>query len=155
MASVLFYLAWGPTAVFFWAGSVLIDVDHYYDYLHHNRFSDFNIRRMFAYHNEIATRLYKRPEFLNLSILHTVEFLLPLYLAALWLDSFALKAMVFGCLFHIGLDLVDLYKKKIFFLRCFSVVDYIIRKRQRLGRGMDPTGVYRDAVQVVREKNVV
>ncbi len=153
IASIGFYLLWGPAAIYFWAGSVLIDIDHYTDYLYHNKFKDFSVRRMFDYHNLISSGMDRRPGFLNVSPLHTVEFLFPLYLCAHWTDSLAVKATVFGCLFHMCLDFISLYKKKIFFNRTFTVVEYIIRKRLLLRRGLNPTHIYIEAATIVRNQN--
>ena len=52
-ASVVLYPAIGVDAAFLFAGSVLIDVDHYLEYLYHNGFRDFSVTKMFRYHGAL------------------------------------------------------------------------------------------------------
>ncbi len=154
LAAIVFYFLWGPAAVFFWAGSVLIDLDHYVDYVYHSGFRDFSVKRMFDYHKLITDGMYRRPEFLNLSIFHTVEFLCALYILGHITDSFAIKAVFFGCIFHMALDLIWLYQKLSLFTRSFFVIEYFIRRRLLMGRGLNPATVYREASRIVRGQDI-
>jgi hypothetical protein len=148
-ASALLYPMLGPAgAVTFLAGSVLVDIDHYIEYVYHNRLTDFGIRRMFRFHRAIGG-LLKRPEMLNVEIFHTIEFMLLLYALSLYAGSAALNAFFFGILFHIALDMIDLLRRGIFFLRCNSLTEYFIRRRAMAGRGLVPRTVYTDALDII------
>ncbi|MCL4466713.1 MAG: hypothetical protein M1389_11945 [Chloroflexi bacterium] len=85
----------------FWAGAVLIDVDHYLWYI--AQFRDFSLIRAWAYlrvrhSRRDKVKLEPRPVIL----LHTFEVLLPLAFVAV--RSGWGKAMLGGMLFHIALD---------------------------------------------------
>ncbi len=127
----------------FWAASVVIDVDHYWDYVYRNGFRDWSPRRMFEFHQTLFTKI-RRPEFLALSLFHTMEWFLLVYLAAVWLDATVLFAALWGMLFHFVLDVVRLAGYRAAFKRAFSMVEYIIRRRSLVRRGLDPDRVYRE-----------
>lgn len=136
----------GKDSVVFFAASILIDLDHYLDFLWHNRFTDFSVRRMFAYHDWLGKNLY-RPGFLNLEIFHTAEFLIPLFLISHWTGSAALFAVWLGFVFHVVLDIVNLAAHGVPFLRAHSFVEFFIRKRRLERKGFDPVGLCREALR--------
>ena len=70
-ASLLPALGSIPSAGFL-IGTIVIDADHYLDFLVHNRFRDFSVRKMFRYHQRLFLSI-KRPEFISLEIFHTFE----------------------------------------------------------------------------------
>lgn len=148
-ASALLYPLLGlPGAIIFFAGSVLVDIDHYFDYVYHNRFTDFGIRNMFAYHSAIE-KFLRRPDMLNVEIFHTLEFMLPLYALSHYLESSLLRALFFGILFHIALDMTYLIRRRLFFKRCNSLTEYFIRRRAMAARGLIPRTIYTDAIKVI------
>ena len=63
----------GVNSAAFLTASVLIDVDHYLDYVYRNNFTDFSIKRMFAFHDFLEEKASEIP-FVVLSVMHTVEF---------------------------------------------------------------------------------
>lgn len=132
----------------FWASSVLIDVDHYWDYLHHNGFRDWSWRKTFTFHAELFKRLTD-PRFLGLNLFHTVEWFLLVGSAAVWWDSSALLAVLGGMTFHLGLDLLRLSFHRAIFKRALSVVEYWIRRWRLLRTGLDPDEVYAEALAAI------
>lgn len=144
------YPALGLDAVFFWAASIAIDLDHYLDYIYHNRFTDFSFKRMFRYHG-ILSKKWASPEFINLEIFHTVEFLVPLFIFSRWTGSPALFAVCLGFLFHVFLDAYFLFRKKVPFIRAHSFTEYYIRRRMLEKKGLSPVGLYLDAAKAVRK----
>lgn len=144
------YPALGAGSVLFWAASVAIDLDHYLDYLWHNRFTDLGFKRMFEYHR-LLTKKWHDPAFLNIEIFHTVEFIVPLFAIAHFTGSAPLFAVCLGFIFHIALDLVSLYRNGIFFARAHSLPEYFLRKKMLQGRGLDPAMLYLDAARMTRE----
>ncbi len=149
-ASLALYPFIGLKSILFWIASIGIDFDHYLDYIYHNGFKDFSLKKMFDYHR-ILQGMWGRPDFLNLSVLHTIEFLLPMILLALWMEWVWLQVIFFGFVFHIILDMIFLYKHKIFFLRSYSVIEYYIRRNRLLKAGMHPRNVYDDALRLMEE----
>jgi hypothetical protein len=149
-ASAALYPAMGVNALLFFAASFAIDFDHYLDYVYHNGFKDFSLKRMFGYHNALE-RMWDRPEFLNMEVFHTIEFIVPLFAAARLLDSLALEAVFWGITFHVLLDMVYLYRMKIFFKRSYSMTEYFIRRRALEMRGLKPVELYLSAVREAME----
>jgi hypothetical protein len=74
-------LAWflKMKAIYFFFASVLIDMDHYFDYALRNH--DLSLHRMFKYHEELFEYTKTNP-YLGISVLHTVEFIAPCCLGA-------------------------------------------------------------------------
>jgi len=134
-----------PGSAIFWVASVLIDADHYGDYLHRNGFRDWSPRRMFEFHRLLFMRIH-RPDFLALSLCHTVEFFTFVYVAAAVLRSSALWAVFWGMCFHLFLDLIFLVWHRAVFSRALSLVEYVIRRRRMRERGADPDLVYEEVL---------
>ena len=129
----------------FWAASVLIDVDHYWDYLCRNRFRNWSFRKTFEFHRALFQRI-RDPEFLALNVFHTVEWFLLVSLAGVWLGSSVIVAAFLGMVFHLGLDLARLASCRATFARALSIVEYWVRRRALVARGLDPDRPYRDAL---------
>jgi hypothetical protein len=129
----------------FWASTVLIDVDHHWDYVYRNGFTDWSLRRALAFHR-VLFGTFQRPEFLALNLFHTVEWFALALAAGAWLGSSAVLAAVLGMLFHLTLDLAWLAWHRATFKRALSVVEYVIRRRGLVRRGLDVDAVYREAL---------
>src|SRR5581483_4018485 len=71
---------------FFFAGSVLIDIDHYLDFLYFSRFREWSPSGMFRFHGRLAKVIHK-PGFCALEAFHTAEFFLGILLLGLALRS--------------------------------------------------------------------
>ena len=141
----------GINSLFFWLASIFIDVDHYIDFLWNNGFRDFSISGMLDYHERLG-RLWDRPEFLNVEIFHTVEFLGPLYIFSRYTDSKIVEAVLMGFLFHVVLDMIYMYRNNAFFKRAYSITEYFIRKRLMIRRGLDPAGLMRNTARSAVER---
>jgi hypothetical protein len=149
-AAAAFYPYLGGGSAAFFAASVAIDADHYIEYVYHNGYTDFSPARMFGFHREIF-KLSGRPDFLNIEVFHTVEFMSTISAAALFTGSQPLMAAFYGMAFHIILDMIFLARRGMFFKRSYTAIEYIIRKR-RLGKmGMNPGDVYRSALKSLKE----
>jgi len=132
----------------FWAASVLIDVDHHWDYVYRNGFRDFSARGMFAYHDAIFAHIRRR-EFVGLSLFHTIECFLLVAAGAFWWHSGFLFAALWGMVFHMSLDLLRLAGQNALFSRALSVVEYRVRRRWLIGQGIDPDEPYAQALASV------
>lgn len=152
LASAAIYPVIGANALFFWLASFLIDIDHYLDYVYHNGFRDLGLKGMFDYHNALEL-FWNEPEFLNMEVFHTVEFLIPFYAISIWTGSTAMQVVFWGFIFHIVLDMVFLLKINILFKRTHSMVEYFVRKRMYAKRGLDTAAIYGKALDLVRKNN--
>jgi hypothetical protein len=132
----------------FWAASVLLDVDHYWEYLEKNGFRDWSPRKMFAYHGEIFRRL-RRPDLLALNLFHTVEWLGLVLAACWWWGGVVPAAALAGMVFHLALDLLRLAWLRAVTARALSLVEYVIRRRRLIRRGLDPDAVQREALLAI------
>ena len=132
----------------FWASSVLLDVDHYWEYLVKNGFSNWSWGKTFAFHHEVFKRI-QRPELLAINLFHTIEWLALVYLAGRWWGSTVAMAALGGMVFHLFLDLLRLAYWGKLTTRVVSVVEYVIRRRRMIRRGIDPDVVYREALEAI------
>jgi len=111
----------------FCAGSILIDVDHQIFYYFRTGRCDIN--GMFRFFREGVDEHLDSIPYLGVCIFHTVEFF-----SAVWLLSFfypSLKYLLAGLVFHIILDIYDLIRLKIPFIRAYSLLEHLIRKRTK------------------------
>lgn len=114
------------TAVFC-AGSILIDVDHQIFYFF--RTGRLDISGMFRYFREdVDKHLYSIP-YLGVCIFHTVEFFLAIALLSVFFPLF--KYLLAGLIFHIILDIYDLIRLKVPFIRAYSLFEHLIRRRTK------------------------
>lgn len=148
LAGAALYPVFGAESLLFWGASFAIDIDHYLDYIYHNGFTDFSFKKMFEYHG-VLDRFWYEVEFLNIEIFHTLEFMGPLYFLSLAPGLGFIKAVFWGFLFHIVLDMIYLYWNGIFFLRAYSFAEYYIRKRRLEEKGYRPEAIYFQAIKII------
>lgn len=108
----------------FAVGSILIDVDHYLLYLERTRC--FSVTGMFRYF-EALQPIQKEIPYLGVCIFHTVDF----FLIIAFLCHFypVLLPFLAGALFHFALDLFDLRRKGVPFIRAYFLVEHLIRRK--------------------------
>ena len=110
----------------FAAGSILIDVDHYFLYIQRTR--RFDIRGMFRYFAELQPIETTIP-YVGLCIFHTFDFFLLVALLSYFQPFFI--PLLAGFIFHFIFDLLHLYRKKVLFIRSFFLLEHFIRRRQK------------------------
>jgi hypothetical protein len=152
VASVALYPFPSPGGLVFLLSTVAIDADHYLDYVFHNGFKDLNPRNGFLYHN-VLRGWWRRPEFLNLSVFHTVEFIGTLCLLYAWTGSAWLGAVCWGLIFHMVIDTLYLWAHNGLTLRAYSVIEYYVRKNRLVARGLKPGAMYQEAVRSITQGN--
>jgi hypothetical protein len=150
VGSIVLYPFPSLLGLVFWLSSVVIDVDHYLDFIYRNGFTDFRIKGMFLYH-DVLKGFWGRPEFLHISVFHTVEFAAMVYILSVWTDAAWLKALCLGIFFHLALDWIYLYRHKVLTLRAYSVIEYLIRKRRLVTQGLSPGTIYSEALRYVND----
>ena len=138
------YFHWGLSrALLFWGAEVLIDADHYWDYLWRSKFKDWSARRMFRFCDLITARLYDK-NFLGFSLLHTAEVFTAVYLLARYFNHTFFITIFYGMLFHLMLDMLSLAYRKRFFVRAYSIIEYWIRKKAMIHHGLKPDEFYKE-----------
>jgi len=144
VAAAFLYFHWGLwRALLFWGATVLIDADHYWDYLWRSKFVDWSGWRMFRYYNLIEERGNEKNLY-AFSLLHTAEFFLLVYvLARFWSYDFFV-AVFWGMAFHLFLDIVDLAYNRRLFIRAYSIIEYWIRRPRLIRRGVDSDAFCRE-----------
>ncbi len=148
IASAALYPVMGFNALWFFGASVLIDIDHYLDFIYHNKLRDLSLKSMFLYH-ETLTKWWASPEFMNMEVFHTAEFLSVVFVLALVLESGALRALFFGLIFHIALDVIFLIRHHILNKRVHSIAGYFMKKKKMAREGLDPANLYTRAAGIV------
>lgn len=114
----------GSELLLFAVGSVLIDTDHYFLYV--VRTGRFDIRGMFRYFEELQPIQHTIP-YVGLCLFHTIDFLLLVGIAAALYPS--LLPLLAGLIYHFLLDLIDLRRKGVLFIRAYFLVEHAIRRR--------------------------
>lgn len=110
----------------FCTGSVLIDVDHYLCYI--QRTKRYSVSGMFRYFEELWKIEHDIPYY-GLCLFHTFDFFFLVAILAFFYPIFI--PFLSGLLFHFGVDLFDLFRKKIPFIRAYFLVEHLIRRRQK------------------------
>ena len=143
-ASIVLYPTFGPVTAFFFIGSVLIDVDHYIDFLYFAGFRNWSVRAMFRFHSILA-RWRNKPNLYALEAFHTMEFFAALLAVGIYFKSSILLLTFAGMVFHLFLDLIRLRQYNGVHLRALSFIEYWIKARRMKAAGIDPEGVIKEA----------
>lgn len=144
------YPVLGSDVIYFYIPSVLIDTDHYIDYLYFAKFRDWSVKRMFKFHNHMLQWKHRK-DLMALEAFHTAEFLLAILAVGLYFKSNAVLLAFSGLTFHMILDLIRMNQWKRIDLRALSFVEYIIRKKKMLKAGIHPEAPYFEAYRLVKE----
>ncbi len=123
-AAILLTFRSGVEVLLFTTAGILIDADHYLAYVIRRR--DLSVRRMFRYFNEFQSVERTVPYF-GLCLFHTADILLLIGILS-WFFPL-LRPVVAGMLFHHLLDIIDLTRKGVPFIRAFFLVEHFIRRR--------------------------
>jgi len=110
----------------FGSGSILIDVDHLLFY--YIRTGRRDVGGMFRYFREEVDQHLDRIPYLGVCVFHTAEFFLAIALLAAFYPM--VRFLLAGLLLHISLDIFDLIRLKIPFIRAYSLIEHLIRRRR-------------------------
>jgi len=150
-ASVVLAPFFGAKTLLFFLASVLIDSDHYLDYLYYSGFKNWSVKTMFRFHGTMAAWRNK-PDICALEAFHTAEFLGALGACALLFHSMELSLIFWGMIFHMGLDLIRLSQWKRVDLRALSFTEYWVRKKRMMVRGVNPETIFEEAYRTVSQE---
>lgn len=108
---------WDSLIVFL--AAIFIDTDHYIRYVFITK--DWSIKNSIKYYYDKTKKRYH-----ELYILHTLEFWLLLLLLGFYSPVFTF--ILLGVLYHMVLDFIDMFQKKYYEIRIYSVVLWLIDK---------------------------
>ena len=128
----------------FWLSNVLVDLDHYLNFLILTRFRVVGVRAMFQFHEAVFQRR-SHPDLYPLEIFHTVEVVGLLGMAAFWFRGF-LVPIFWGIVFHLLVDVVHLARYQILTKRPHSLLEYFWRIRRMQAYGRNPDRVIQEAL---------
>jgi hypothetical protein len=151
VASLCLVPKFGLLSSVFWAASVLIDIDHYIDFVYRNQCTSLGIKKMFAYYDILADWKDK-PNLLVLCVFHTIETMTGIYLISVWMNSDVIKAVFYGMVFHLILDIICMLRDRCLFLRVFSLIEYIIRRKLMIRDRLSPKKVYDEMIVAVNKR---
>ena len=123
-ATLLLPVKGSEELLIFAAGSVLIDVDHYF--LYACRTGRRDVRGMFRYFEELQ-KIEQTIPYFGLCLFHTIDFFLLTGILAFFCPP--VRPFLAGCLFHFVLDLIDLSRKQVPFIRAYFLLEHAIRRR--------------------------
>lgn len=126
VSSALLYPIIGENVIPFGLAVILIDLDHFIEYVVDTR--DFSFKGINTFYDILIKNIDKN--YLGLSLFHTIEFYLLLLLFAQWFTI--LYYILSGFIFHHVFDTILLIRDKVTFARAFSVIEYFIRRSKHL-----------------------
>jgi len=133
---------WG--SLIFWLATILIDLDHYLNFVVRCGFKHFSLPLMFRFHHALFQRKDRR-DYLDIEIFHTAEFFA--LFAVLAFGFFPpLVPAFWGLAFHIAVDLVHLACHRILARRAHTFIEYFLRVKYMRSKGMDPDIVFLEAL---------
>jgi hypothetical protein len=125
-AAILAPVSTPTELLLFGSGSILIDVDHLFFY--YIRKGRWDIPGMFRYFREEVDQHLDAIPYLGVCIFHTAEFFLSVAIIAAFVPL--CRFLLAGLFFHIFLDIYDLIRLRIPFIRAYSFVEHLVRRRQ-------------------------
>lgn len=141
----------GAKVLLFFFSTILIDADHYIDFLYYGKFRNWSVKSMFAFHGQMG-RSRHLANFCALEAFHTIEFLLALLALAYYFSSPELYILLSGMIFHLYLDLYRLYKMKGIHLRALSFTEYWIRARRMKRAGTHIEKLFEEAYAISMQR---
>lgn len=136
VGSVLLIPFLGVDTMVFFFSMILIDIDHYFDYIFVCR--RFDMRGMFKFHDFVCK---SRESVYGFSLFHTVEVFLLFFILGFW--SYYFWIILSGFIVHFIFDIYGLYVGNALFSRAFSIIEYIIfRKKGGKGYPVVPDGFW-------------
>ena len=148
--SAALYPVLGVKVIFFYLPSVLIDADHYLDYLYFSKFRDWSVKQMFRFHGVLYHFVRRNREILALEAFHTAEFILAVLAVGLYFRSDAVLLMFAGLMFHMALDLIRMAQWKRIDVRALSFIEYAVRKRKMIKQGTHPETIFFECYDQVK-----
>lgn len=152
VGATVFYPLLGLSRSFlFLTASVLIDSDHYLEYLWRTGAKDWSPKRMFRYYDQITTRNHEKTK-VGFSLFHTVEIFALVYFLGKYVSFDFFMPILFGMAYHMVFDVVWLTYHKVPTTRAYSIVEYFIRRHDLRKKGIDPDEFYRKMFELSAEK---
>ena len=125
-SSALLYPVIEGNVIPFGLAIVFIDLDHVIEYVADTK--NFSPKGFFVFHKILAKNFDK--DYLGLSLFHTLECYLLIFLLAHWFP--VCYYILFGFLFHHAVDQIFLIRMKQPFRRAFSIIEYYFRRKNHV-----------------------
>jgi len=122
-ASAVLYPVIGENVIPFGLACIFIDLDHVVEYVRDTK--SFAVTGVFPFSKLIEINLDKN--YLVINAFHTLEFFALIFAFGLFYPVF--MYVFAGLVFHMAVDLIHIARLNQFFARAFSLVEYIIRKK--------------------------
>jgi len=114
------------SAVLFFIGGVLIDIDHYLNYAIRKR--DLSLIRAYNWHLKILKEIRANPEkYMVFHVFHSIEFMLLVLVISYFFNNYFL---LLGVGFHSLLDMIESFRCRTPSVRKLSFIQYLIVKRK-------------------------
>src|SRR3989344_2053676 len=112
--------------------SFLIDFDHFMIYYFYCR--KLSLKSTYKWYNKIDEKvklLKKKSKKCKapLDIFHTIEFIFLVFLLSLYSKFFLF--ILIGMIFHSLLDIIDMYKRKVLFVREYSIIHFLMKRNKK------------------------
>ena len=152
VGTAVLYPILGPgKSLLFFTASVLIDTDHYIEYLWRIKFKDRSPKRMFRYFDNVTIHK-KDKDNLGFSLFHTIEIFLVVYFIGIHFFPSLFVPIFLGMLYHMVFDILWLTYHKVPTVRAFSIIEYFIRKNFMIRKGNDPKFFYEKMFKLLEKK---
>lgn len=146
IAALMLSKVWSaPHCLIFWAATVLVDVDHYFNLLFWSKFRCFSIAGLFKFYGFIVDHKKRYPVFMAIEVFHTLEFVSLIFAGAYLLQIGFLKPVFWGIAFHVLVDFFHLMRVGALRCRKNSLLEFFILRYNHMRNGLDPTQVQKDA----------
>ena len=153
LASTALYPLFGEKTLLFFVSSILIDLDHYVDFVYYSRFQNWNIKDMFRFHGQISQWKHL-PNIYALEAFHTIEFHFSILALAAYFRSTELYLVFWGLMFHMALDLIRLYSWRGISRRALSFFEYWIRAKNMRRSGIEPEHLFNNAYALMSSEKI-
>ena len=133
-------------ALIFWLATVLMDLDHHLVFIWRSGWR--NVVRIDHMLRYVRFIFESTPDhaLVALDPFHTLEVLALLYGAGILWPSVWLRALGLGCAVHFVTDVVHQIRHRRAFTRAYSLIEYLIRRRQLVAAGMAPDRPFQEAI---------
>lgn len=141
----VFLGAWG--AFIFWITTILVDVDHYLQFLRYGGGKHLSIKKFLAFHVYLFQDVRNNDKFLTVHLFHTAEFVALAAVAAFMLAHPYGWAALAGIIVHILTDFRHLARHGVYGRRANSYLEYFRRYNRLKKAGLDPDLPFKAAIK--------
>ena len=148
ICALVFAYFMGPLpAIAFWLTTLLVDVDHYLQFLVYGRLRHWSLPKFLNFHLYLFENVRGNDKLLTVHVFHTVEFFTFATAACVLLDAPLLWGCLAGLLTHLVTDFWHLKRYGIYGRRANSYIEYFRRFNSLKNAGIDADAPFRDSIK--------